>query len=38
MTDPSLARLRAINPVTDETSALPITLIRARIAARFTSR
>jgi photosystem II stability/assembly factor-like uncharacterized protein len=32
VTDPSLARLRAINPVTDETSALPIALIRARIA------
>lgn len=33
MTDESLARLRAINPVTDETSAPPITLIQARIAA-----
>lgn len=33
MIDESLARLRAINPVTDETSAPPITLIRARIAA-----
>jgi len=33
MIDESLARLRAINPVTDETSAPPISLIQARIAA-----